>query len=84
MKLKLGHSSLAETSLGADCGVVSCLKISGSDHLVDQANRQFEEGNREEASRLLRLALQGVTSFLEEERNSGGDAGREPVAVTKL
>ena len=76
MKAKVGFSPLASTSLGDDFHQEECLRISGSDHLVSLANRHFDEGNADEASRLLREALRGVSAYLAEtEKKTGGAAG---------
>lgn len=66
MKVKVGYSPLASTSLGIDSQPEECIKISGGNHLVSLANRHFDEGNVDEACRLLREALQGVSTYLAE------------------
>jgi hypothetical protein len=72
MKAKVGYSPLASTSLGSDCQSEGCLHISGGDHLVSLANRHFNEGNTDEACRLLREALRGVSTYLAETEEKAG------------
>jgi hypothetical protein len=84
MKAKVNFSPLASTSLGCGSPSDDCLRISGGDHLVSLANRHFDEGNVDEACRLLREALRGVSTYLAEtEQKTGEEAGLEYGAAVR-